>query len=47
MRAQIAEHPRRHYDRKAFVDSDGVVDEPLTIALADRRRRGDDADLRL
>jgi N-methylhydantoinase B len=34
MRARIAEMPDGVYRSKAFVDSDGVVDEPLTIALA-------------
>ena len=34
MRANIAAIPDGIYHSKAFVDSDGVVDEPLTIALA-------------
>ena len=34
MRAHIAAIPDGTYRSKAFVDSDGVVDEPLTIALA-------------
>lgn len=34
MRAHIAAIPDGIYRSKAFVDSDGVVDEPLTIALA-------------
>lgn len=34
MRAAIATIPDGIYRSKAFVDSDGVVDEPLTIALA-------------
>ncbi len=34
MRANIAAIPDGIYRSKAFVDSDGVVDEPLTIALA-------------
>jgi N-methylhydantoinase B len=34
MRARIAEIPDGTYHSKAYVDSDGVVDEPLTIALA-------------
>jgi N-methylhydantoinase B len=34
MRARIAGMPEGVYRSKAFVDSDGVVDEPLTIALA-------------
>ena len=34
MRANIAAMPDGTYRSKAFVDSDGVVDEPLTIALA-------------
>lgn len=34
MRAHIAAIPDGTYTSKAFVDSDGVVDQPLTIALA-------------
>ncbi|MEI5679222.1 MULTISPECIES: hydantoinase B/oxoprolinase family protein [unclassified Mesorhizobium] len=34
MRAYIAPIPDGTYRSKAFVDSDGVVDQPLTIALA-------------
>ena len=34
MRANIAAIPDGIYRSKAYVDSDGVVDEPLTIALA-------------
>ncbi|MFN3550177.1 MAG: hydantoinase B/oxoprolinase family protein [Mesorhizobium sp.] len=34
MRARIAEIPDGTYRSTAFVDSDGVVNEPLTIALA-------------
>jgi N-methylhydantoinase B len=34
MRARIAGLPDGIYRSKAFVDSDGVVDQPLTIALA-------------
>jgi N-methylhydantoinase B len=34
MRARIAEMPDGVFRSKAYVDSDGVVDEPLTIALA-------------
>jgi N-methylhydantoinase B len=34
MRARISEMPDGVYRSKAFVDSDGVVDEPLTISLA-------------
>ncbi len=34
MRAHIAPIPDGTYRAKAFVDSDGVVDQPLTIALA-------------
>jgi N-methylhydantoinase B len=34
MRANISAIPDGVYRSKAFVDSDGVVDEPLTIALA-------------
>jgi N-methylhydantoinase B len=33
MRARIAEIPDGTYDGEAFVDSDGVVDEPLRIAM--------------
>ena len=36
MRAHIAAIPDGIYRSKAYVDSDGVVDEPLTIALAGR-----------
>ncbi len=38
MRAHIAALPDGTYRSKAFVDSDGVVDEPLTIALAVEKR---------
>jgi N-methylhydantoinase B len=38
MRARIAEMPDGTYRSKAFVDSDGVVDEPLTIALSIEKR---------
>ena len=34
MRAHIAAIPDGIYRSEAFVDSDGVVNEPLTIALA-------------
>lgn len=34
MRAEIARIPDGTYRSRAYVDSDGVVDEPLTIALA-------------
>ena len=34
MRARIAEMPDGVFRSKAFVDSDGVVDEPLTIAMS-------------
>jgi N-methylhydantoinase B len=34
MRAHIAEIPDGTYRAKAFIDSDGVIDQPLTIALA-------------
>lgn len=34
MRARIAEMPDGVFRSKAFVDSDGVVDQPLTIALS-------------
>jgi N-methylhydantoinase B len=40
MRANIAAIPDGVYRSKAFVDSDGVVDEPLTIALA-AEKKGD------
>jgi N-methylhydantoinase B len=33
MRAKIALIPEGHYHAEAFIDSDGVVNEPLTIAL--------------
>jgi len=38
MRAQIATIPEGTYTSEAFVDSDGVVDEPLRIALAITRK---------
>ncbi|MEP9372278.1 hydantoinase B/oxoprolinase family protein [Mesorhizobium sp. KR1-2] len=38
MRAHIAPIPDGVYHAKAFVDSDGVVDRPLTIALAVEKR---------
>jgi len=38
MRANIAAMPDGTYRSKAFVDSDGVVDEPLTIALAIKKQ---------
>jgi N-methylhydantoinase B len=38
MRAEIARIPDGIYRAEAFVDSDGVVDEPLRIALAVTRR---------
>lgn len=38
MRARIAEMPDGTYRSKAFVDSDGVVDRPLTIALSVEKR---------
>ena len=34
MRARIATIPDGRYHGRAWVDSDGVVDEPLTIAAA-------------
>ena len=34
MRARHRDHPRRHYRSTAYVDSDGVVDEPLAIRLS-------------
>ncbi|TJX07923.1 MAG: methylhydantoinase, partial [Mesorhizobium sp.] len=34
MRANISAIPDGTYRSKAFVDSDGVINEPLTIALA-------------
>lgn len=33
MRAKIADIPDGHYEGEAFVDSDGVVDQPLRIAM--------------
>jgi N-methylhydantoinase B len=41
MRAKIAAIPDGTYRSEAFVDSDGVVDEPLKIALAVEKRDGD------
>ncbi|THD83722.1 methylhydantoinase [Aliigemmobacter aestuarii] len=38
MRAMIALVPDGRYEAQAFVDSDGVVDRPLTIALAVTKR---------
>ncbi len=38
MRARIAEIPDGTYSGRAYVDSDGVVDQPLTIALAIDKR---------
>jgi N-methylhydantoinase B len=38
MRAHIAPIPDGVYRSKAFVDSDGVVDQPLTIALSVEKR---------
>jgi N-methylhydantoinase B len=40
MRAMIAAIPDGRYTARAFVDSDGVIDEPLTIALAVTRAGG-------
>ncbi|WP_297972448.1 hydantoinase B/oxoprolinase family protein [uncultured Amaricoccus sp.] len=41
MRAMIATIPAGTWTAKAFIDSDGVVDEPLTIALAVTREGPD------
>ena len=41
MRAMIGSIPVGVYTAKAFVDSDGVVNEPLVIALKVERRRND------
>jgi len=41
MRAKIALIPDGVWEGRAFVDSDGVVDEPLTIALRVTRRADD------
>ena len=41
MRARIAEIPDGTYHGHAFVDSDGVVDEPLEIKMAVTKRDGD------
>lgn len=41
MRARIAPIPDGRYHGQAFVDSDGVVDEPLTIDLVIEKRDGD------
>ena len=40
MRAEIAAIPDGTYRSKAFIDSDGVVDEPLTIALTVEKKNG-------
>ncbi|ANK80265.1 MAG: methylhydantoinase [Rhizobiales bacterium NRL2] len=40
MRAKIAEIPEGVYRAEAFVDSDGVVDEPLVIKLTVEKRDG-------
>ncbi len=39
MRAKIATIPDGVYEGEAFVDSDGVVDEPLRIAMRITKRR--------
>lgn len=41
MRAKIAPIPDGRHHGRAFVDSDGVVDEPLTIDLVIEKRDGD------
>lgn len=41
MRAKIAKIPDGTYHGEAWVDSDGVVDEPLRIAVAIEKRDGD------
>ncbi len=40
MRAKLAAVPDGRYDSEAFVDSDGVVDEPLRIALGMSKAEG-------
>ena len=46
MRARIATIPDGTYEGEAFVDSDGVVDEPLRIAMKiTKPGAGDDAEL--
>jgi N-methylhydantoinase B len=42
MRAELAAIPEGTFRAKAFLDSDGVVNEPLTIALAVTRAGGGD-----
>ena len=41
MRARLEPIPDGHYPGRAFVDSDGVVDEPLTIDLIIEKKDGD------
>ncbi|MEM8948323.1 MAG: hydantoinase B/oxoprolinase family protein [Pseudomonadota bacterium] len=41
MRVRLEPIPDGHYPGRAFVDSDGVVDEPLTIDLVIEKRDGD------
>ena len=41
MRAKIAQIPDGTYRSVAWVDSDGVVDEPLKIALEIEKQDGD------
>ena len=43
MREKIATIPDGTYDGEAFVDSDGVVDEPLRIAMRITKTGGSDA----
>ena len=44
MREKIATIPDGVYDGEAFVDSDGVVDEPLRIAMRITKRGGSDVE---
>jgi N-methylhydantoinase B len=44
MREKIATIPDGVYDGEAFVDSDGVVDEPLRIAMRITKSGGSDVD---
>ena len=46
MREKIATIPDGVYDGEAFVDSDGVVDEPLQIAMRITKTGGSDVDAR-
>ena len=44
MREKIATIPDGIYEGEAFVDSDGVVDEPLQIAMRITKTGGSDAE---